>query len=39
MGSMQFCALDIHIIPDIEIQESFVKLLPKLDIPYYYVVA
>ena len=35
---MQFCALDIHIIPDIEIQESSVKLRPKLDTPYYYVV-
>ena len=36
---MQFCALDIYIIPDIEIQESSVKLRPKLDIPYYYVIA
>ena len=39
MDPMQVCALDIHIIPDIEIQESFVRLRPKLDIPYYYAVA
>ena len=39
MGSMQLCALDIHTIPDIEIQELSVKLRPKLDTPYYYSVA
>ena len=39
MDPMQVCALDIHIIPDIEKQESFVRLRPKLDIPYYYAVA
>ena len=37
--STQFCVLDIHIISDIEIQESSVRLHPKLDIPYYYAVA
>ena len=39
MDLLQFCALDIHIISDIEKQESFVRLRPKLDIPYYYTVA
>lgn len=39
MDPMQFCVLDIHIISDIEKQESFLRLRPKLDIPYYYAVA
>ena len=39
MDTMQFCVLDIHIISDIEKQESSVRLRPKLDISYYYVVA
>ena len=39
MDLLQFCALDIHTIPDIEIQELSVKLRPKLDTPYYYSVA
>ena len=39
MDLLQFCALDTHIISDIEKQESFLRLRPKLDIPYYYAVA
>ena len=39
MDPMQFCALDIHIISDIEKQESSVRLRPRLDIPYYHAVA